>query len=403
MNSKFLFFDNPLRAIYFCLVFLLVVGGINIYSASFVYAATEFHNPYHFILRYVLFALAGLAAMLAARKIGYRSLVHERVLTVMGGLVGLALLVVLLWGPRINAAQRWLSFGFFNLQPSEFAKLFVIMLSSGLFGKLVREGRRVNLFHAPALHAMLGVALLSALILVEPDMGTAIIVLGLYFVMCFLGGIREAQIYMVLLVFFCIGCVGTYMAPYRFSRILSWWDPWKDAMGAGYQMVQSQIAIGSGRFTGMEWGGGMAKYFFLPEIHTDFAFSIFCQENGFLGALVLIFLLLLLGYSLWTVAKRSTDPVGVLLSCGVTFLLVGQAVANIAMVCGLLPIIGVPLAFVSYGGSSMFVTLLSIGLILSVYDGECKREENMRTLLRFASESPEQRRHDWQVIEGGQN
>ncbi len=160
------------------------------------------------------------------------------------------------------------------------------------------------------------------------------------------------------------------------------------------------IAIGSGGYFGTDWGAGTAKLFFLPELHTDFAFAIFCQENGFVGATLIIALFVLLGFALWTIAKRTTDPTGFLLVSGIIFLVVGQAVANMAMVCGLLPIIGVPLSFISYGGSSMFASSLGLGLVLSVYDNECKMEKEQVEAAKMEQQSPIERRRSWQIIKG---
>ncbi len=181
------------------------------------------------------------------------------------------------------------------------------------------------------------------------------------------------------------------IAPYRLQRVLVWFDPWSDPSNAGYQMVQSLISIGSGGVFGAPWGQGSGKFFYLPEAHTDFAFAIFCQEWGLLGAAILISVFLLLAAAFFRIAMNTKDERGFILVSGVSLLIVGQAVANMAMVCGLLPVIGVPLSFISYGGTSMLITLASIGLVLSVYRDECKREKLERL-------SPDTRRTQMRVV-----
>ena len=181
-------------------------------------------------------------------------------------------------------------------------------------------------------------------------------------------------------------------AGYRADRIRVWLDPWIDEVGDGYQMVQSILSIGSGGWIGTKWGEGSSKFFYLPEAHTDFAFAVFCQENGFLGACLLMLIFIVLGCALLRIAVCSKDERGFLLAAGVSFLVVGQAAANMAMVCGLLPVIGVPLVFISYGGSSLLASMIAIGLALSVYDDEVERAE------AAAVAEPKERRNDLRVV-----
>ncbi|MBQ0066912.1 MAG: cell division protein FtsW [Phascolarctobacterium sp.] len=400
MNKKFFCFDNPKNAVLVCFGLLLAVGCVNVYSASFVYATSEMDNSYHFVARYIMFALASIWAFWVMRKIGYKFFLQQNVLLCFGGAIFLLLGCVLVFGPEINAAKRWLDFGFFHLQPSEFAKLFIVLLSSSMLGKHLLAGRRANVFHAPAGYCILWSIVFAALVFVQPDMGTAGIIFGLPALLCLLAGVRRSQIVLAGIVVLGIAVTFIWHASYRFNRVLMWLDPWQDPTGNGYQMVQSFIAIGSGGYFGTDWGAGTAKLFFLPELHTDFAFAIFCQENGFVGATLIIALFVLLGFALWTIAKRTTDPTGFLLVSGIIFLVVGQAVANMAMVCGLLPIIGVPLSFISYGGSSMFASSLGLGLVLSVYDNECKMEKEQAETAKMEQQSPIERRRSWQIIKG---
>ena len=400
MNSRVLFFSNPKMLVLFCFILLLALGFVNVYSASFVYAATEMNNTYHFVVRYLLSVLVGLVFMIAARKIGYYQLLSPNILLCFGTLTLMSLIFVLTFGPEINAAHRWLDLKFIHFQPSEFAKLFIIMLFSSFLGNHIQNGKAANVFHAPTSYCLIVTGLFSFLVYIQPDLGTASIIAGLAAFMCFIGGIRWIQIALAGIIALVIAVSATWYAPYRLARIFMWLDPWKDPTGSGYQMVQSQIAIGSGGLTGMDWGAGTAKFFFLPELHTDFAFAIYCQENGFIGAMTLILIFSLLGLGLWTIARRASDPTGALLTGGVCILVVGQAVANMAMVCGLLPIIGVPLSFISYGGSSMLVSSIALGLALSVYDCEYEKQKAMQ-IIGNVEEDTSAHPHGLRIIKGG--
>lgn len=400
MDAKVFIFKNPKILILCSFIVLLAMGFVNVYSASFVYAATEMNNIYHFAGRYLFFTLLGIISMIAVRKIGYQKLLSQEVLLGLGGATLILLICVLAFGPEINAAHRWIDLKFFNFQPSELAKLFVIMLFSKYLGEHIQKGRAANIFHAPASLCIVVTLVFVFLVYVQPDLGTASIIGGLAFFMCLIGGIRWIQVGLIVVPFLAVAVFATLYAPYRLARIFMWLDPWQDPTGSGYQMVQSQIAIGSGGFTGMDWGAGTAKFFFLPELHTDFAFAIYCQENGFAGAAGMIAIFLLLGYGLWTVSRRAGDPTGSLLVGGVSILVVGQAVANMAMVCGLLPIIGVPLSFISYGGSSMVVSCIALGLALAVYDYECEKLQAMQIIDRLEEDNSEYP-HGLRIIRGG--
>lgn len=401
MKENFLIFDNPKKAIYMCFALLLAVGCITVYSASFFYATNEFNNTYHFLVRYVIFGFTSVCIFLGVIKVGYKKLLTSNCLCVIGILVLLLLICVLAFGTEVNAARRWIDFRFFSIQPSEFAKLFVIMLCSSFLGKHVADNRRANIFHAPAGYCLTIAMFFGILVFVQPDMGTSAIIVSLSLFLCIVAGMRQIQIWLIVVLVGISAAVATYIAPYRLHRVLIWLNPWRDPLGDGYQMVQSQIAIGSGGWTGMDWGAGTAKFFFLPELHTDFAFAIFCQENGFLGALFLIGLFATLGYALYSIAQRAKDPTGSLLVAGTFLLVVGQAFANMAMVCGLLPIIGVPLSFISYGGSSMCVSAAALGLAVSVYneESEIETEENLLNTIIDNQEAHAIRK--WQIIKGG--
>lgn len=377
MKTSFLrFWKNPVQLIYMVMAILLVIGGINVFSASYVMAMDMFNSGWYYLLRYFIFAGLGLLAMNIVRRVGYKIWLHKYLLWGAFLIVFVMLLVVDLLDVSTKGASRWLYLGPFSVQPSEFAKLVVIMLAAKYLGRMMRRGERVSLFAAGDHRLVIAAAVTyAALVYKQPDLGTAAIICGLAFGVYMIAGIPGWQVLLVLGGGSLGAAVATLTSSYRLERVKVWFDPWLDQAGAGYQMVQSLLAIGSGNLIGTHWGHGAGKFFYLPEAHTDFAFAIFCQENGFFGAMLLMLLFGLLGYAFCTITCSTRDKQGFLLAGGVTFLIVGQAVANMAMVCGILPVIGVPLIFISYGGSSMMLSMAAIGLLLSVYDEEAKRAE----------------------------
>lgn len=389
MHRHFLIWENPRDAVVWITLLLLTIGCINVFSASFVEATDMFGSGYFYLLRYVFFAFIGFAVMLylGFRGPDYHLWLNNRWLNIIYFTVLGLLIAVETIGVTTKGAQRWLYIGSFSLQPSELAKLAVIMVCSGYLGKRLKQRLKPALFDYPANKALVMSLIYGVLVLVQPDMGTAAIIVALSIAMYIIAGLALRMLLVVMACGFA-GVVGLIIAaPYRLQRVLVWFDPWSDASNAGYQMVQSLISIGSGGVLGAPWGQGSGKFFYLPEAHTDFAFAIYCQEWGFIGALFLIFLFALLGIALFKMAAACQDEEGFMLISGVTLLVVGQAAANMLMVCGCLPVIGVPLSFISYGGTSMVVSLTALGLALSVYKSEVKREKR-EELLREAGMPP---------------
>ena len=378
MKNTFLkFWKNPCQLIYMVMFLLVLIGGINVFSASFVMARDMTGSGIYFLWRYFFFALLGFCGMVVVRRVGYKVWLNKHLVWGFFGIVFILLLIVDIMGIATKDASRWIYLGPFSIQPSEFAKLVVIMLAAKYLGNMLRRGERVS-FTRGGDHLMVFAAVITyaALVIKQPDLGTAAIIFALGLGMYILAGIPMWQVMSTVTATGLLGVIFTLTSSYRMDRVHVWFDPWLDPRGKGYQMVQSLLAIGSGGLTGTNWGHGAGKFFYLPEAHTDFAFAIFCQENGFLGAMILMLLFGLLGFAFCTITINSRDRRGFLLAGGVTFLIIGQAVANMAMVCGILPVIGVPLIFISYGGSSMVLSMAAIGLLLSVYDEEVKEAEH---------------------------
>ena len=367
MRTRYTLFKSDTEPIVIIMAILLVTGTINVFSSSYVLAAMDFENPYYFLQRHLQWLVLGIAACWICRRMNYQRL---RGLMLVGLAVTLFLLVAVLFvGTTINGAQRWLAVGPLSFQPAEFAKLMAVLLEAFSISSVLGKERFRMDRDWPRVVVPFGAILLMAfLVYREPDFGTACIVFGVPLLMALVLLIPPRYwlgiVPMGLLAAFAIGM----LQPYRMKRIEVWFDPWSDARDAGYQMVQSLSTIGSGGIFGMGFGDGVSKYEYLPEAHTDFAFAIFSQEHGFFGVLLIFFLLAVLLIICMRIAARAKDTFGQVLSLGIIFLVLGQALANLAMVAGLLPVVGVPLPFISYGGSSLIVTMAGMGILLGIAD-----------------------------------
>ena len=355
------FWKNPREAIFCIVLVLLTIGCINVFSASQVRAETTFANSRFYLYRQSIFAMCGLVAMYACSHIDYRRWLRKADLLVI---VTVALLVYVMFkGTTVGGAQRWLQImPGLSFQPSELAKLTVVLLCGARMGRRLQSGRQGNLLSAPFFLSMV----IGALVYIQPDLGTAAIIVALVLGLYFVCGLPKGQYVTLLVGLPALAIFLAVQASYRLERIRAWLDPWSYADRAGYQTVQAIMAIGSGGWTGTGMGGGHSKFYYLPEAHTDFSFAVLCQEWGFIGALSVIALFVCLSYILWKAADSVQDGHGYVIVMGANLLIAGQAVGNIAMVCGLLPVVGVPLPFISYGGTSLVVTMALLGIALNV-------------------------------------
>lgn len=396
MRTRYTLFKSDTEPIVIIMAILLVTGTINVFSSSYVLAAMDFENPYYFLQRHLQWLVLGIAACWICRRMNYQRL---RGLMLVGLAVTLFLLVAVLFvGTTINGAQRWLAVGPLSFQPAEFAKLMAVLLEAfSISSVLGKEWFRMDRDWPRVVVPFGAILLMAFLVYREPDFGTACIVFGVPLLMVLVLLIPPRYwlgiVPMGLLAAFAIGM----LQPYRMKRIEVWFDPWSDARDAGYQMVQSLSTIGSGGIFGMGFGDGVSKYEYLPEAHTDFAFAIFSQEHGFFGVLLIFFLLAVLLIICMRVAARAKDTFGQVLSLGIIFLVLGQALANLAMVAGLLPVVGVPLPFISYGGSSLIVTMAGMGMLLGIAD-RSRAEDTAKKKRPPEPEAPEMRRRRMHVV-----
>ena len=344
-------------------VALALFGVIMVYSASAVVAASETnHTQYHYVVRQGIFTVLGLGAMLVGMRFDYGRL---RSSTLTYGLLGLTLvlLVAVFAFSPINGARRWIKFAGFSLQPSEVSKLaLAVFLARFLERRAGAEGSFWRTFF-PCV-AVTG--LLALLVVAEPDLGTALMLLVIATVMLFTAGARLSHMALAAAPAL-VGLAGLLLfVPWRLKRLVTFLDPWADPQGAGYQVIQSLLAVGSGGVNGLGFTEGRQKMFFLPFAHSDFIFAVVGEELGLLGGLGVV---ALFGLFLWRgmrAALRAPDRFGMLLGTGIVTGIVAQALFNMSVVLALVPTKGIPLPFISYGGSSLVPTLFSVGLLLNI-------------------------------------
>lgn len=362
MRIRKTLWNNDAEPIMVIMAILVVLGTINVFSSSYVLATIDYENPYYFLTRHLIWLVVGVAAFVGCRHINYRRWRIVMPWLLLGMFAALALVLVI--GTSINGARRWLSIGGFGFQPAEFAKLLSLMLAAAVLSVRVKHGQPATIFNAQ----FFCIFIMAVLTELEPDMGTACIIIGVPVAMAAVAGLKSWQ-WKMLLAGIPVLLVGMILfQPYRLQRIRTMFDPWSDAQKFGYQTVQSLSTIGSGGFWGMGLGDGVSKYSYLPEAHTDFAFAIFCQEHGYIGALMVFLLIGLLILFCVRVANRAEDEFGQMLALGIMLLIMGQALVNMAMVGGLFAVVGVPLPFISYGGSSLIVSMMAMGMLINICD-----------------------------------
>lgn len=354
------FWQNDVEAVKILILVFLIIGTINVFSSSFILSEMSFHTPYYFLQHHMVNMAVGVLGFLLGYKLDYH---RWHLFTRIVVLVAVVLLAyVLLGGTVINGSRRWIQFLGMQIQPAEIAKLAGIMLGASYLSSRLNRGREINIISVE----MMIILFMGVLVEMEPDMGTMCIVVGVPFFMLVIAGLRRWKLFLLLGISVTAFTGLCILQPYRLARIRVLLDPWADAQNYGYQIVQSLAAIGSGGFWGMGLGMGISKYDYLPEAHTDFAFAVFSQENGFIGVIIIFLLFAAFTFYSARIASKAQDAFGQMLATGILVLIIGQAVANLAMVVGLLPVVGVPLPFISYGGTSLLVSMTSVGILLNI-------------------------------------
>lgn len=278
-------------------------------------------------------------------------------------------------GRTAGGASRWVRFGFFSFQPSEIAKFALILyIAESLTRKQTKD---IETFVRGVLPPLIIMFVMFLLILNEPDFSTSIIILGISFIMLFIGGTRVIQLYALIVAAIPLGILILSREEYRKSRLLSFLNPWKDPLDSGFHIIQSLLALGSGGIFGIGLAESKQKYFYLPDQHTDFIFSIIGEELGFIGTVVIIVLFIILLWRGFRIALDTSDPFGTLLAAGITSMIVFQSIINIGVVTKMVPTTGITLPFISYGGTSLIINMFCVGILLNISRYKTIKEERV--------------------------
>lgn len=344
-------------------VALTCFGVVMVYSASSVMATKKFHDGFYFLKRQGIYALMGFGGMILAMRIDYRQWREYAVPILLGCLVLLLLVFIPGIGGAAKGASRWIRFPGFNFQPSELAKIALIMYMAY---SLDKKQDKVKMFSTGFLPYMVLLAVLLLILLKQHDLGAALTMGGVAILMLFAAGTRPRYILGMVVLALPFLYFLVMNVDYRRRRILAYLNPWEDPTNTGFQIIQSWLAFGNGGVIGQGLGEGKQKMFYLPEAHTDFILSVVGEELGLIGVIVIAAMFLMLVLRGVRVALMSQDPFGRFLAFGIVTLLGIQSFVNMGVVTGLLPTKGLALPFISYGGSSLIVTLFAVGILLNV-------------------------------------
>jgi cell division protein FtsW len=346
---------------------LVLIGIVMVFSSSAAY--TEQNDSFYFLKRQVLWCLLGTGLLLITKNLDYHNL-HQYTYPIM--IFTFLLLIVVMFpefSKKVGGARRWLAFGGFSFQPSELAKFTLVLF---IAKSLVKRADKLRNFAYGYLPNLIVLGFFFIPILFQPDFGTVMVILTVTFTMLFIAGLRKKFLFLSILVIIPFIALAISFAEYRTRRIIAFLNPWEDPSGAGFQAVQSFYAFGRGGFWGAGLGESSQKLYRLPEAHTDFIFSVIGEELGFVGTTAIVLLFLIFIWRGFLTAYQAKDPFGTHLATGLTLLIGLQAFINLGVASGLLPTKGLTLPFISMGGSSMLVTMLSVGVILNISEQTAK-------------------------------
>ena len=345
-------------------IFIICIYGIiMIYSASSIWAEYKFNDQFHYVIMQGIFFIIGIILMFVVSNIPYKLYLEKSNLILLACFILLILVLIPGIGTVRNGSRSWFGIGGLGIQPSEFMKLALIIFTSKYIHNNPKDMKSVTKGAFPIL---LITMIAFGLIMLQPDFGTGTILVMTIVAMLFISGVNFSFFIKIGMV----GIVGVVVlilaAPYRMARIVSFLNPWSDPLGTGFQAIQSLYAIGPGGLFGLGFGNSIQKHFYLPEPQTDFIFSIISEELGILGIITVASLFLIIILRSIKISIKSPDTFSKFLSFGIVFQLSFQTLLNLAVVVGLIPVTGVTLPFFSYGGSSLLITLISMGIILNI-------------------------------------
>lgn len=344
-------------------ILISLFGLLMIYSSSNIWAEYKYNDPYKYLKSQAIFLIIGYILMIIISKFPYQN--YKKLANIIFLTCTIMLILVLIPGIGTvrNGSRSWFGIGSLGLQPSEFTKLGLIIFTSKYLANNTKELKDIKKGVLPILGVLF---LIFGLIMLEPDFGTGVVIVMTIIVLLFISGVKM-NFFIKIGILGLIGIIVLILiAPYRLERIVSFINPWTDPLGSGFQIIQSLYAIGPGGLLGLGFGNSIQKHFYLPEPQTDFIFAIISEEFGLLGVLIISTLFITIIYSGLKISMRCQDNFGKFLAFGITFGLAFQTILNLMVVVGLLPVTGVTLPFLSYGGSSLLISLINIGILLNI-------------------------------------
>ncbi len=354
------------KVLFMATLLLVCVSVVMVYSASAVIALERFQQPYLFLTKQALWTVLGLAVLGVAMRVDYRTYRNEPLIWCLLAVV-LVMLIAVLFSAPVNGTRRWFGVGGLGIQPSELAKVACVFFTALI---LERRMHRIDDLSYSLLPIGLIVGLVVTLILLEPDFGTSISLTLVVAVMVFAAGLHYRYFVGLALVALPAIYLVLVAAPYRRRRLLAFWDPWADPLGDGFQIIQSLVAVGTGGVFGRGLMGGVQKLFYLPEPHTDFIYAVIGEELGLVGATAILLCFCVIAWRGLRISARAEDTFGSFVALGLTTMIAAQAFVNISVVLGLMPTKVIPLPLVSFGGSSLLINLLGMGVLLNISQHE---------------------------------
>jgi len=343
---------------------LLTIGIIMVFSSSYIMAYKWYGNSFYFFTRQAIYTLIAIVVFFITLRIDYH-IWHKFAIPIL--LLSIFLLTMLYlpgFARYIRGAKRWLTIGPFSFQPSELAKIALILYIADCLTR--KKAKDISSFVWGILPIFIITVFIFLLVFGQPDFSTAIVIMGCSFIMLFIGGSQITQLFALLILLVPPGLILALGKDYRRVRLLSFLNPWGDPLNSGFHIIQSLLALGSGGLFGVGIAESRQKFFYLPDQHTDFIFSIIGEELGFIGAVAIIILFIVFLWRGFLISLKSRDTFGLLLAAGITSLIVFQALVNISVVTKLIPTTGISLPFISYGGSSLIANMFCCGILLNI-------------------------------------
>lgn len=374
-NIQSVIISAPDRTLFGVMLFLIVIGFLAISSATIPKCLNEGTFPFQFLIKQLICFVIGFVGLKFFMNYDYKKLAGWNVIVMASIIIALFLVDFTPLGVVVNGAKRWINVAGFQLQPSEFAKPAVVLLLANAFKK------DANLFDQNKwVWAFFPIIVIAGLIFIQPNL-SMVILLGMTTIVMYMAGGGSLKLFLIFLgtgiAGLIIGLSTKILKPYQMQRLVTWRHPESDPLGAGYNIIQSLIAFASGGFAGVGYGGSIQKLSYLPECHTDFIFAIIAEEMGLVGCLLVIGLFFTFMQRGFAIASKCPDMYGKLLAIGITFSITFQAFMNMSVASSFLPTTGVPLPFISYGGSSLIVSMIMVGILLNISKKKIKKIRNI--------------------------